>query len=91
MMMDSHAHLTSEEFPMDAESAIARASASGVVKIINVCTKRSELEKGLLLEQKHPGLIYNIACTTPHEAEKETETGFKFFEKMAIEKKIVAI
>ena len=91
MMMDSHAHLTSEEFPIDAEGAIARASAFGVVKIINVCTKRSELEKGLLLEQKYPGLIHNIGCTTPHDAEKETEETFRFFEKMAMEKKIVAI
>ena len=91
MMMDSHAHLTSEGFPIDAESAITRALDAGVVKIMNICTERSELEKGLLLEQKYPGLIHNIACTTPHDADKETEESFAYFEKMAKEKKIVAI
>ncbi len=91
MIMDSHAHLTSEGFPMDAEGAIQRAKELGMFRIINVCTSASELEKGMLLEQKYPKIVANIASTTPHDAEKETEDTFKYFEKMALEGKIVGV
>lgn len=82
-IMDSHAHLTSEEFPMETEGVIARAKEAGIERIINICTNPKELEAGLLLEDRHPELIRNVACTTPHDAEKETKDTFAFFEKHA--------
>lgn len=89
--MDSHAHLTSQEFPMDAEGAIARALEARITKIMNICTCPKELEQGLLLQKKYPDVIRNIASTTPHDAEKETKETFAFFEKHAKAGNLVGI
>lgn len=90
-IMDSHAHLTSEDFPMDYQAGIKRAKEASVVKIMNICTTPEELKKGLKLEQKYPQVIKNIACTTPHDAEADTKEVFAFFEKHALEKKLVGV
>ena len=90
-IMDSHAHLTSEDYPMDADAAIERAKAASIEKVMNICTNASELLRGLELEKKYPGMVRNIASTTPHDAEKETPETFAFFEKHAMEKNLVGI
>jgi len=90
-IMDSHAHLNSEDFPMDVEGAVIRAKASFVAKIINICTNSNELEKGLLLEQTYPDLIKNAAATTPHDAASYVDENFEAIKKAALEKKIIAI
>jgi TatD DNase family protein len=90
-IIDSHAHLNSEDYPMDFEGAINRAKAASIKKIMNICTSPSELIEGLALEKKYPELIRNIASTTPHDADKETKETFAFFEKHALCKNLVAI
>ncbi|MCH9621198.1 MAG: putative metal-dependent hydrolase YcfH [Chlamydiia bacterium] len=90
-LMDSHAHLTSEDFLIDAEAAISRCNEESVTKVINICTNPNELREGLLLEKKYPNLIRNVASTTPHDSHKETEESFSFFEKMALQKRLVGI
>jgi TatD DNase family protein len=89
--MDSHAHLTSAEYSMDAKGAIKRALAAEITKIMNICTSPKELEQGLLLEKQYPDVIKNIACTTPHDADKETKETFAFFEKHARAGNLVGI
>ena len=90
-IMDSHAHLTSEDFPMNSEGAIIRAKEACITKILNICTNVNELKEGLILEKRHPGIVKNIASTTPHDAEKESKETFSFFEKCAFENKLVGI
>jgi TatD DNase family protein len=90
-LMDSHAHLSSDGFKIDGEKAVENAMALGHFKIINVCTEAKELEAGLLLEKKYPSVVKNVAATTPHDAHLETEEIFNYFQKMAMEKKIVGI
>ncbi len=90
-IMDSHAHLNSEDFPMDVEGAIQRAKNGQIAKIINICTNSNELEKGLLLEKKYPDLIKNAAATTPHDAANQADENFASIEQAALEKKIIAI
>lgn len=90
-LMDSHAHLTSEDYPIDAEAAIKRAIEGNVKRIINICTTPGELEEGLKLEEKYPDLIKNAASTTPHDSHTETDEIFKVFEKAAFDKKLVGI
>ena len=81
--MDSHAHLTNHEYPMNAEDAISRASIAGISHIVNICTTPKELEEGLLLQEQFPEKIRNAGCTTPHDAHEETRETFAFFEKHA--------
>jgi len=86
---DSHAHLTSSSI-LDPDGMVERAKASRVQTIINICTDRESLEKGLLLAQRHKG-IYNAAATTPHEVAKEGEELFPFFAEHARKGDLVAI
>lgn len=90
-IMDSHAHLNSEDFPMDVEGAIRRAKDCSIDKIINICTNFHELEKGLILENKYPNLIKNAASTTPHDAAHHEDVNFAAIEQAALDKKLIAI
>lgn len=89
--MDSHAHLTSEEYKMDARGAILRAKAVGIERIVNICTNPKELEAGLLLEEEFVDIIKNVASTTPHDAHQESNEIFSFFEKHAQEGSLAGI
>lgn len=88
-LIDSHAHLTSEEVFPGIESTLERAKKAGISSIINICTDRSTLERGIELSEKYDW-IHNAAATTPHDAEAE-DPNFAFFEEMAKKGKLVAI
>lgn len=90
MLIDSHAHLGYDVLYEHIEEVLARAKKVGVVKIVNICTNRLSSERGLKLAEFHQE-ICNVAATTPHDLEKEGEENFSFFEKLAQEKKLVAI
>lgn len=89
MYFDSHAHLTSPEVT-HLEELLSRSKEAKVSKIINICTDISSLEKGVALAAKH-SYIANAAATTPHDVEKEGELFFPIVQKMAQEKKLIAI
>lgn len=79
MLIDSHAHLTS--LPEEGlEALLERARAAGVTAIVNIATRPSELDRGLLLSKKYPW-IYHALATTPHDVEKEGELYFGEVEK----------
>lgn len=80
-MIDSHAHLSSEELFLSAEELISRAQKAGVQKIVNICTDELSLNKGLILQKKFPGIIYTTAATTPHDVEAEGNSFFPLVEK----------
>lgn len=87
---DSHAHLTSPEVLPVLSTVLEQARLAGVDTIINICTDPTTLHSGILLAAQEKG-IYNAGATTPHDVEKEGESAFPFFEKAAIEKKLIAI
>jgi TatD DNase family protein len=89
-LIDTHAHLTSEQLLPHLQGILQRAEESGVRKIVNICTDKKSLEEGLLLNEKYPW-VYNAAATTPHDVEKEGEFFFPFVERAALEGKLVAI
>ena len=76
---DSHAHLTSEALYNDLEELLARAQASHVTQIMNICTDELTLERGLKVAALYPW-VYQAGATTPHDVEKE---GTEMFEKFA--------
>ncbi|MBA2728218.1 MAG: TatD family hydrolase, partial [Parachlamydiaceae bacterium] len=74
-MIDSHAHLGSDELFEDIDEVLFRAKAAGISAIVNICTNPLTLERGLALRMKYPW-IYNAAATTPHDVEKEGKEVF---------------
>jgi len=78
-MIDSHAHLTSDELFPQVDLLLERAQAAGVEAIVNICTDLVTLKRGLELSQRYPW-IYNVASTTPHDVETE---GDLYFDEMA--------
>ena len=87
---DSHAHLTSEVLYSDIEGVLKRSHENKIGKVINICTDKLTLERGLALAEKEP-LILNAGATPPHDVEKEGELLFPHFEEAANSKKLVAI
>lgn len=90
MLIDTHAHLTSEKVINDIHELLRRARAAGVWKIVNICTDRKTLDDGLKLSQQYDW-IYNTAATTPHDVEQEGETFFSEVEVVAKAGKLVGI
>lgn len=89
-MIDSHAHLTSDEVYPQIEAILARAKNAGVHAIINICTDAKTLERGLLLKSQVPW-IYNVASTTPHDVSSEGEKYFDLMAFHARSKDLVAV
>jgi TatD DNase family protein len=93
--IDTHAHITmsgyDKKIKLDLDQVVKKAIKANVLKIINVCIDKASLEKGEILQKKYPENIYLAASTTPHDVEKEGHDFFPVVEKLAIEKKLVAI
>ncbi len=89
-IVDSHAHLTSDEVFQDIENVLERASSAGIQKIINICTDDKTLERGLALRKKFPW-VYNTASTTPHDVLADGDRLFPLMEKAAMEGNLVAV
>ncbi|MEX1013108.1 MAG: TatD family hydrolase [Waddliaceae bacterium] len=90
MYIDSHAHLTSPALYDEVDAILARAKEAGIDTIINICTDRETLEKGLILRKKYPW-IYNTAATTPHDVDKEGEILFDLMAASARTGDLVAV
>ena len=88
---DSHAHLSSDELYDKADELIQRAIAANVEKIINISTCAKTLERGLILSEKYPDVIFNTAASTPHDVEDDGENFFPIVEEAAMAGKLVAI
>lgn len=91
-LIDSHAHITSPQFALDErKTVLERAFASGVSKILNISTKRNELEEAYLLGQEKLSCAFlHAASTTPHEASLD-DPFFLFVEEQALSKKLAAV
>ena len=90
MFIDSHAHLTSDELYFNIEAILQRATEAGVEKVVNICTDKSTLERGIVAKKRFP-MLYNVGSTTPHDVEKLGEEEFPLFEKAARNGDLVAI
>lgn len=89
-LIDTHAHLTSEQLLPHLKGILERAEQNGLAKIVNICTDIKSLQEGISLHQNYPW-VYNTAATTPHDVEKEGEEFFPYVERAAEEGKLVAI
>ncbi|CRX38904.1 TatD family hydrolase [Estrella lausannensis] len=88
---DTHAHIASEALFAKADELIAEALAHNVSAIVNIATDSESLSRGFLLQQQHPGLVFNTAAVTPHDSGTFSEETFSYFSKSAKEGKLVAV
>jgi TatD DNase family protein len=90
MYVDSHAHLASDELYQDIEGLIARAQAAGVDRIVNICTDKETLVRGLRMAEKYPCLM-TTASVTPHDVAKIGESDWEEIAVAARGGRLVAI
>ena len=90
MFTDSHAHLTCDPVYSELEGILKRAQENQVDTVINICTDKVSLERGLELAEQCKW-IYNVGATTPHDVEKEGGLYFPLFEKAARTGQLVAV
>ncbi|MEM7175016.1 MAG: TatD family hydrolase [Chlamydiota bacterium] len=90
MFFDSHAHLTCDSVYNDLPGILERATAVQVDRMVNICTDKVTLERGLTLAEKDRRVV-NAGATTPHDVEKEGGLYFSLFELAAKQKKLVAV
>lgn len=88
--VDTHAHMADERLWNRIDEYMEEAKAWGISKVVNINTDRETLARGLELKEKYSWL-YNAGSTTPHDVERWGERDFPLFEKMAREKKLIAI
>lgn len=88
---DSHSHITADEMYEDVDEVIERATMNRVGAIMNINTDRKTLERGLILQKKYPGIVYNAVATTPHDVESLGESDFEFFAKCIRKKQVHAV
>ena len=90
MLIDSHAHLTSDAVYDRIDEILRSAQEAGIEGVMNICTDAKTLERGLVLARKFPW-VYNVASTTPHDIDTEGEILFPVMEKHARKGDLVAI
>ena len=89
-MIDVHCHLNFHAFEKDVDEVIQKAFEDGVTKIINVGTKIDSSIKAVELANQYENL-YAIVGIHPHHADKIEQRWGKQLEKLAKNKKVVAI
>ena len=89
-MIDSHAHLCSDELYPEIDEILTRAESAGISHIINICTDDITAKRGLQLKKKYPWVLMS-AATTPHDVEADGERLFPFMEELARSGELCAV
>jgi TatD DNase family protein len=90
MYIDSHAHITAQDFASDRDEVIRRALDAGVEYIINPGTDLDDSRRAVDLADTHPGVF---ACVGfhPHEASKADEKSLQEIEELSKHPRVVGI
>ena len=89
MLIDSHVNLHAPQFDGDREAVIARALASGVRLMVNICDRVSNYEAVRGVAQ-HPD-IWCTAGTHPHEAKEDPDLAAETLVALAADPRVVGI
>lgn len=89
-LIDSHAHLSSPPLLEQVDAILERAQGANISHVLNICTEAENLQEGLQLAKRYPWLA-NAAAVHPHDAASLGESFFPLIEKVAEEKKVLAI
>jgi TatD DNase family protein len=72
-LIDSHAHLTYDDFAGRIDEVLARCDAAGVDRIITIGTSLADARRAIALSQAYPARIRAAIGFHPHEADKVTD------------------
>lgn len=89
-LFDTHTHLEDKRFDDDREDVIAELKYNNVLKAITVGTDIETSRQCIDIASKHEGM-YAAVGLHPHDAKDFKESDIAEFEKMAADKKVVAI
>jgi TatD DNase family protein len=89
-MIDTHAHLTMNQFKKDLGGVIDRARSAGVTGIITVGTDLPDCDRAVTLARQHED-IFAVVGIHPHDSEGLTDEGLAKIEGYASDPKVVAI
>jgi TatD DNase family protein len=90
MLIDTHCHLDFADFKDDLEQVIKRAEAAGVDYFINPGSTLESCRAAVLLAASY-AQIYAAVGVHPHDADTFDASAATQLEKLAGEKKVVAI
>ena len=89
-MIDSHCHVSHEQFETDVDETIERAKKANVKAIINVGGNTEDNGKVMALSEKYKGYLFPCVSISPHFIDNENlKDALSYIRKN--EKKIVAI
>ncbi len=90
-LIDTHAHLDSNQFALDREEVITRALQSGISHMLTVGCDLESSRQSLAIAKDHP-TIYAAVGIHPHDAGQATDEGLdRLRELIENEPKIVAV
>jgi TatD DNase family protein len=89
MLIDSHVNLHAPQFDEDREAVIARALASGVRLMVNICDRVPNFPAVRLVAQ-HPDIWCTVG-THPHEAKEDPELSSARLVELAQDPRVVGI
>ncbi len=90
MFIDTHAHITAEQFNHDRDDVIRRALDAGVHAIVNPATDLDDSRRAVALAEKHNG-VYACVGFHPHDARKADDASLRQLEELSTHPKVVAI
>jgi TatD DNase family protein len=92
-LIDSHAHLDSEDYAADLDAVVARARAAGLERIVCIGLWRAPGSFGnaLQLASAEPGLFSATAGVHPHECARVPEDDWRRLEDLSCDPRIVGI
>ncbi len=92
-LIDSHAHLDSDDYAGDLDAVIARARAAGLERIVCIGLWRAPGSFGNALElaSKDPALFSATAGVHPHECAKVPEEDWRRLDDLSCDPRVVAI
>ncbi len=89
-IIDTHAHIVCDKLFLDVDNIIQNALSKGVIKILCICTNKTEVERALTLQQRYDfiDIAYGVHPADLHIA---TEDDFILLEQLLKENKIIAV
>ncbi len=76
-LIDSHAHLTYDDFAGRLNEVLARCDAAGVDQVITIGTSLADAKKAIALSREHPGRVRAAAGFHPHHADDVRDEDFE--------------
>lgn len=90
MYVDSHCHLTDEQFADDLEAVIGRSLAAGVTQIVTLGTDLASSRAAISLAEKYPP-VYAAVGIHPEAVREARPSDLQALRELAVHPKVVAI